>query len=112
MCTGGYMVHEKTFNPIWRYTVQYVNYEAYVFQAMMVNEFAHRTYSCATDDGTQCSCVYETPIIEACSMSGHHVLRSYDIEIDGFATRLVAVLIIIMVLRILAWLVLRLRRYR
>jgi ABC-type multidrug transport system ATPase subunit len=112
MCTARYMVHGKTLNPIWRYTAQYVNYEAYVFQAMMVNEFARRTYSCATDDSTQCSRIYETPTIEACSMSEHHVLRSYDIEIDGIATRLVAVLTIITVLRILAWLVLRLRRHQ
>lgn len=112
VCTGGYLVHGKTLHPIWRYTVQYVNYEAYVFQAMMINEFARRTYSCATNDITQCSCVHETPTTEACSMKGHHILQLYDIKVDGIATRLVAVLAIITVLRILAWLVLRLRRHR
>jgi hypothetical protein len=79
---------------------------------MMVNEFARRTYSCATrtNDETKCSCVYETLPTEECSVSGRHILQLYDIKVDGFTTRLAAMLAIITVLRVLAWFVLRIRK--
>jgi ABC-type multidrug transport system ATPase subunit len=112
MCTGGFMVHGNTLNPFWRYTFHYIDYQAYVFQGMMVNEFARRTYSCATrtDEDTKCSCVYETLPTEECSVSGRHILQLYDIKVDGFTTRLAAMLAIITVLRVLAWFVLRIRK--
>lgn len=106
------MVHGNNLNPFWRYAFHYIDYQAYVFQGMMVNEFARRTYSCAasTDDSTRCSCVYESPSSEECLVSGRQILQLYDIEVDRFAMRLAVVLAIITILRMLAWLVLRLRR--
>ena len=112
MCTGGFMVHGDALNPFWKYGFYYIDYQAYVFQGMMVNEFEHRVYSCAVsiDDSSGCSCVYENPSAGECSVSGRHILQLYDINPDGFAKRLAAILAIIAVLRMFGWLALRLRR--
>lgn len=112
MCTGGFMVHRDALNPFWKYAFYYIDYQAYVFQGMMVNEFERRVYSCAvsTDDSSRCSCVYENPSAGECSVSGRHILQLYDINPDGFGQRLASILGIIAVLRMFGWLVLRLRR--
>lgn len=112
ICTGGFMGHGDALNPFWKYAFHYIDYQAYVFQGMMVNEFERRVYSCAAsaDDGGRCSCVYENPSTGECSVSGRHILQLYDIGIDGSAQRLASILGIIAVLRMLGWSVLRLRR--
>lgn len=112
MCTGGFMVHGDAFKSFWKYVFHYIDYQAYVFQGMMVNEFERRVYSCvtSTDDSSRCSCVYENPSAGECSISGRHILQLYDIGSDGLAQRLASILGIIAVLRTFGWLVLRLRR--
>ena len=78
----------------------------------MVNEFAARLYSRAAraDDSTECSCVYEDLPNADCSASGHEIFELYNIGADKFGVRLAVVMTIIVILRILAWLTLRLRR--
>lgn len=78
----------------------------------MVNEFAAHLYSRAArvDDSTECSCVYEVLSNEDCSVSRHKILELYNIGTDKFGVRLAAVMTIIVILRILTWLTLRLRR--
>ncbi|KAK0650652.1 ABC transporter G family member 22 [Lasiodiplodia hormozganensis] len=49
MSVGGFMVAPKDLNVFWRYWAHYSDYQSYVFQGMMVNEFEHRTYSCGQD---------------------------------------------------------------
>lgn len=112
ICTTGFMVHGDALDPFWKYAFHCIDYQAYVFQGMMVNEFERRMYSCAasTDDGGRCSCVYENPSAGECSVSGRHILQLYNIGPDGFAQRLASILGMIAVLRMFTWLVLRLRR--
>lgn len=112
MCTGGFIVHGDALNPFWKYAFHYIDYQAYVFQGMMVNEFERRVYSCvaSADDSGRCSCVYENPSAGECSVSGRHILQLYGIGPDGFAQRLASILGIIALLRMFGWLVLRLRR--
>lgn len=112
MCTGGFMVHGDALNPFWKYTFHYIDYQAYVFQGMMANEFSHRTYSCATstDDSTECSCIYATPSRGECSMGGHYILQLYDVDPDRFVIRVVAILAVITGLRMLTLVALHLRR--
>ena len=43
MCTGGFLVPPQTLNPFWRYVFHYIDYQSYVFQGMMVNEFGSRS---------------------------------------------------------------------
>ncbi|OQD82960.1 hypothetical protein PENANT_c019G07340 [Penicillium antarcticum] len=51
MSVGGFLVTPTILNPFWKYVFHYIDYQAYVFQGMMVNEFSKRNYSCG--DGCQ-----------------------------------------------------------
>ncbi|CBF69609.1 hypothetical protein AN6369.2 [Aspergillus nidulans FGSC A4] len=56
MSVGGFLVSPNILNPFWKYVFHYIDYQAYVFQGMMVNEFAERIYSCASN-GSECNCM-------------------------------------------------------
>ncbi|KAF4279407.1 hypothetical protein CNMCM8057_005727 [Aspergillus fumigatus] len=106
MSVGGFLVSPTILNPFWKYVFHYIDYQAYVFQAMMVNEFSRRTYSC----GNGCHCMYQTDLASQCRIRGTGVLESY-----GYATgrtgKWVGILIgIIAVYRLFGWIALVLRR--
>lgn len=73
MSVGGFLVSPKILNVFWRYVFHYIDYQSYVFQGMMVNEFADRTYSC----GDGCHCMYQTELASECRISGVGVLEEY-----------------------------------
>ncbi|KAG5289873.1 ABC transporter [Histoplasma ohiense] len=77
MCVGGFMVSPTVLNVFWRYVFHYIDYQAYVFQGMMVNEFAERTFNC----GPGCQCMYGSELESQCKIAGTGVLSSY-----GYAT--------------------------
>ncbi|KAJ5949276.1 hypothetical protein N7454_000860 [Penicillium verhagenii] len=106
MSVGGFLVTPTILNPFWRYVFHYIDYQAYVFQGMMVNEFAERTYSC----GDGCRCLYDTDLASQCQIRGTAVLETY-----GYATgrtgKWVGILLgIIAVYRLFGWIALHLRR--
>ncbi|KAJ6008205.1 hypothetical protein N7540_012181 [Penicillium herquei] len=106
MSVGGFLVAPTILNPFWKYVFHYIDYQAYVFQGMMVNEFAHRNYSC----GDGCQCMYTTDLASQCQIRGTGVLESY-----GYATgrtgKWVGILIgIIAVYRLFGWIALHLRK--
>ncbi|KAF4215543.1 hypothetical protein CNMCM5878_007899 [Aspergillus fumigatiaffinis] len=106
MSVGGFLVSPTILNPFWKYVFHYIDYQAYVFQGMMVNEFSRRTYSC----GDGCHCMYQTDLAAQCRIRGTGVLESY-----GYATgrtgKWVGILIgIIAVYRLFGWIALVLRR--
>ncbi|PYI08514.1 PEP carboxykinase-like protein [Aspergillus sclerotiicarbonarius CBS 121057] len=106
MSVGGFLVTPTILNPFWKYVFHYIDYQAYVFQGMMVNEFQHRTFTCSSD----CVCMYTTDLAPQCKIRGTGVLHEY-----GYATgrtgKWVGILIaIIAVYRLLGYLVLVLRR--
>ncbi|KAK7212000.1 hypothetical protein V2G26_019178 [Clonostachys chloroleuca] len=39
MVVDGFLVPMTILNPFWKYVFHYIDYQAYVFQGMMVNEF-------------------------------------------------------------------------
>lgn len=47
MCVDGFLVPMSILNAFWKYVFHYIDYQAYVFQGMMVNEFQYRIYDCA-----------------------------------------------------------------
>ncbi|KAL4760005.1 putative ABC transporter [Aspergillus foveolatus] len=109
MSVGGFLVSPNILNPFWKYVFHYVDYQAYVFQGMMVNEFAERIYSCASS-GSDCNCMYVTDLAYQCQIRGTGVLESY-----GYATgrtgKWVGILLgIIAGYRVLGYIVLVLRR--
>ncbi|KAJ6090362.1 hypothetical protein N7486_009177 [Penicillium sp. IBT 16267x] len=106
MSVGGFLVTPTILNPFWKYVFHYIDYQAYVFQGMMVNEFSERTYSC----GDGCHCLYNTDLASQCQIRGTAVLENY-----GYATgrtgKWVGILLgIIAVYRLLGWIALQLRR--
>ncbi|BCR96263.1 putative ABC transporter [Aspergillus luchuensis] len=106
MSVGGFLVTPKILNPFWKYVFHYIDYQAYVFQGMMVNEFQHRIYSC----GDSCQCMYQTDLANECKIRGIGVLQEY-----GYATgrtgKWVGILVgIIAVYRLFAYFALVLRR--
>ncbi|OJJ76293.1 hypothetical protein ASPBRDRAFT_116544 [Aspergillus brasiliensis CBS 101740] len=106
MSVGGFLVTPKILNPFWKYVFHYIDYQAYVFQGMMINEFQHRIYTC----GASCQCMYQTDLASECKIRGTGVLQEY-----GYATgrtgKWVGILIgIIAVYRLFAYCALVLRR--
>ncbi|KAJ5316559.1 hypothetical protein N7508_001067 [Penicillium antarcticum] len=106
MSVGGFLVTPTILNPFWKYVFHYIDYQAYVFQGMMVNEFSKRNYSC----GDGCQCMYTTDLADQCLIRGDAVLEQY-----GYATgrrgKWVGILIgIIAVYRLFGWIALYLRR--
>lgn len=58
MCVDGFLVPMSTLNPFWKYVGHYIDYQAYVFQGMMVNEFKQRIYTCAELEPGVYQCMY------------------------------------------------------
>ena len=73
MSVGGFLVTPTVLNVFWRYVFHYIDYQAYVFQGMMVNEFESRVYSC----GQNCQCSYSTALESQCQIAGTGVLEEY-----------------------------------
>ncbi|KAJ5550373.1 hypothetical protein N7535_001689 [Penicillium sp. DV-2018c] len=106
MSVGGFLVPPTILNPFWKYVFHYINYQAYVFQGMMVNEFAKRNYSC----GTGCHCMYDTELADQCLIKGTGVLELYGYP-TGRTGKWVGILVgIIAVYRLLGWIALYLRK--
>ncbi|PYH95270.1 ABC transporter [Aspergillus ellipticus CBS 707.79] len=106
MSVGGFLVTPTILNPFWKYVFHYIDYQAYVFQGMMVNEFQDRIYDCSAN----CTCMYQTDLASECKIRGIGVLHEY-----GYATgrtgKWVGILIgIIAVYRLFAFLVLVIRK--
>ncbi|KAF2158337.1 hypothetical protein M409DRAFT_71691 [Zasmidium cellare ATCC 36951] len=110
MCTGGFLVRPQTLNPFWRYLFHYIDYQSYVFQGMMVNEFGDRNYSCAAQEVGRCSCIYRTELEEECLIAGRGVLEQYGYDDRQTGTWAAILITIIVVYRVLAWVVLWVRR--
>ncbi|KAH7032565.1 putative ABC transporter [Microdochium trichocladiopsis] len=113
MCTGGFLVPPQTLNPFWRYVFHYIDYQAYVFQGMMVNEFGSRNYSCDVTPGSgpgECSCLYPSDMARECLIDGKAILENYGYS-TGDQGKWVGILLAIIVgYRALGWLVLYLKR--
>jgi ABC-type multidrug transport system permease subunit len=109
MCTGGFLVPSQNLNPFWRYVFHYIDYQSYVFQGMMVNEFGKRNYTCpSAGDGT-CSCSYRSELADQCLVEGNAVLNSYGYGGEPVGRSVAIMFAIIVAYRGLGWLVLYLR---
>jgi hypothetical protein len=92
------------------YFFHYIDYQAYVFRGMMVNEFDGRIYRCAGNLVTGCSCAYESGLSGQCKIDGPAVLQYYDYP-TGQLGKTVGIMIgIITVYRVLGYLALRFRK--
>ncbi|MCJ1311212.1 hypothetical protein MMC25_004883 [Agyrium rufum] len=106
MSVGGFLVPLSTLNVFWKYVFHYIDYQAYVFQGMMVNEFTRRTYDC----GEGCQCMYSSELQKDCQIDGRAVLKVYGYA-EGRTGEWVGIMIaIIVVYRGLGWVALWARR--
>ena len=107
MSVGGFLVSPEVLNVFWRYVFHYIDYQAYVFRAMMANEFGDRTYAC----GAGCRCMYDSALAGKCEIDGRAVLQEYGYRQDGNGGKWVGIMLAIMVVyRLLGWVVLMMKR--
>ncbi|OKL62717.1 hypothetical protein UA08_01367 [Talaromyces atroroseus] len=102
MSVGGFLVSPTILNPFWKYVFHYIDYQAYVFQGMMVNEFSRRNYSC----GSSCQCMYQTDLAAQCKIRGSGVLQQYGYGEDREGEWVGILIAIIAAYRVMAWIVL------
>ncbi|OBR13683.1 ABC transporter [Colletotrichum higginsianum IMI 349063] len=106
MSVNGFMVSPTILNAFYRYVFHYWDYQKYVFEGMMRNEFAERTYTC----GDGCRCMFQTPLAGECKIAGQGVLDTYGYTEDHFARNVGIMLAIIAGYRLAAWAVLKLKK--
>lgn len=99
MSVGGFLVSPTILNPFWRYVFHYIDYQAYVFRGMMVNEFGYRNYAC----GSGCQCMYQTSLAPECMIDGQGVLALYGYRIGDEGKWVGIMLGILMGYRLLGW---------
>ncbi|CBY00968.1 similar to ATP-binding cassette transporter [Plenodomus lingam JN3] len=111
MCVNGFMVQPETLNVFWRYVFHYIDYQAYVFRGMMVNEFGKRNYSCEMLEGGGCQCMYPSALQDQCMVEGKAVLGMYGYNTANVGRYVGYMLVIVFVYRVLGWVVLMLRKH-
>ncbi|EJP62245.1 ATP-binding cassette sub-family G member 5 [Beauveria bassiana ARSEF 2860] len=110
MCVDGFLVPMNILNVFWKYVFHYIDYQAYVFQGMMVNEFKDREYRCAETSSGQYQCQYPSDLNAQGKIRGTDVLRQFSIETGLEGTWIGIMIGIIAGYRVLAYLVLVLRK--
>lgn len=97
---NGFLVRPPMMNHFYKYAFYYWDYQRYVFQGLLVNEFKNRVYSC----GTGCHCTYDSPLASQCKILGEVVLDQYDIPSSYSVSERVAIMMaIILAFRLAAW---------
>ncbi|CEJ81601.1 Putative ATP-binding cassette sub-family G member 5 [[Torrubiella] hemipterigena] len=110
MCVDGFLVPMGILNVFWKYVFHYIDYQAYVFQGMMVNEFEQREYSCATLPNGKYQCQYPSDINDRGLIAGKDVLKQFSISTGQEATWIGIMIGIIAGYRLLAYVVLVIRK--
>ncbi|CAG9947096.1 unnamed protein product [Clonostachys rosea f. rosea IK726] len=80
MVVDGFLVPMTILNPFWKYVFHYIDYQAYVFQGMMVNEFKGRDYACARASDGQYQCMYPSDMNSEGMIRGTDVLKVFKID--------------------------------
>jgi ABC-type multidrug transport system permease subunit len=112
MSVGGFLMPLPILNSFWKYAFHYWDYQTYVFQGMMVNEFETRLYECqdAQSGPGQCHCMYASALQEQCLIPGTAILQQYGYETGLQSQWLGIMVVIIFGYRVAGWLVTALRK--
>lgn len=106
MCVDGFLVPLTTLNVFWKYVFHYIDYQAYVFQGMMVNEFGSRNFDCAGNAQSGYHCMYDSDLAAVGKIRGPAILDQFGYR-SGLQREWVGIMIgIIAGYRILGWLAL------
>ena len=111
MCVGGFMVQPEALNVFWRYVFHYIDYQAYVFRGMMVNEFGKRDYRCEQLAGGSCFCSYPSQKSDQCLVDGKAVLETYSYGTGNVGKYVGYTVLIIFVYRLFGWAALWARKH-
>ncbi|KIW24222.1 uncharacterized protein PV07_09950 [Cladophialophora immunda] len=112
MCVDGFMVPMGKLNPFWKYVFHYIDYQAYVFQGMMANQFRSTIWDCAKSaDGFQC--MYPSDLEAEGKIRGTAVLEAYKYSwSSGVIGEWIGIMFaIIFAYRVLGYLVLVLKKH-
>ncbi|KEF61061.1 uncharacterized protein A1O9_02626 [Exophiala aquamarina CBS 119918] len=111
MSVGGFLVPMGTLNVFWKYVFHYIDYQAYVFQAMMVNQFKNTVYDCDPTGQSSYYCMYKSDLQDQGKIRGTAVLEAYHYSHeDGKIWEWFGIMLgIIVVYRLLGFLALWLR---
>lgn len=104
MCTNGFLVPETTLNIFWRSWVTKIDYQNWVFRALMVNEFEKAAFHC----GVNGNCAY--PSAGNGLIGGTEVLESYGYTSRSYGAWAGYLLAITITYRLLALAALELRQ--
>lgn len=106
MSVGGFLVSAKVLNVFWYYTFYWVNYQRYVFQGMMFNEFANRTFECDSN----CHCLYDSSLADQCKIEGKAILENLGYGSNDRKLWIGIMLVLIFVFRLGSYLGLKLKK--
>ncbi len=110
MCVDGFLVPLTTLNVFWKYVFHYIDYQAYVFQGMLVNEFQNRTYNCAGSAEKGWQCMYDSDLASVGKIRGTAILEAFNYQTGLEGTWIGIMIGIIAGYRILGWLVLVIKK--
>ncbi|KAL7941271.1 P-loop containing nucleoside triphosphate hydrolase protein [Trichoderma barbatum] len=110
MCVNGFLVPMSILNPFWKYVFHYIDYQAYVFQGMMVNEFGHRDYQCHEISKGQYQCNYPSDLNSIGRIRGTDILHQFSINTGQEGTWIGIMVSIVAAYRLLAYIILVCRK--
>lgn len=107
MSVGGFLVAQDVLNVFWYYTFYQIDYQRYVFDGLMRNEFLFRAYDC----GPGCDCSIASSLAPQCQIAGEAVLDQYGLSGSFNPGVYVAILLAItIVMRMITYVILRLKK--
>ncbi|KAG0135494.1 P-loop containing nucleoside triphosphate hydrolase protein [Tuber indicum] len=109
MSVGGFLVSPKVLNDFWYYTFYWIDYQRYVFQGMMFNEFDGRVYNCAKV-GDECQCMYPSGLADQCKIEGRGVLTALGYGKKDVGLWIGVLIAVTFGMRGLAWITLKVKR--
>jgi len=112
MSVGGYFIRAVNLPRFWYFWAHFIDYQAYAFDLLVVNDLRGLTFDCATLSDGSCQCDYPSSLIAQgeCKLLGDDVLNALNIGGISFKLYASILLIITLVFRILLYLVLVLKK--
>lgn len=105
MSVGGFLVPQKVLNVFWYYTFYWIDYQRYVFQGMMFNQFENTVYDCDAN----CHCMYASELQDQCKIQGKAVLEAVGYSHSDIGLWIGIILVIIFVMRLLSYIALKIK---
>ncbi|KAJ9664695.1 hypothetical protein H2198_000041 [Neophaeococcomyces mojaviensis] len=77
MCVGGFLVPPGTLNVFWKYVFHYIDYQAWVTQGLIINQFKTTIYDCAVDNHGGWNCMYPSDLMSEGKIRGTAVIEAF-----------------------------------